>query len=75
MNEKYCSATLSVVVVLLSLFIALFVVQSKMLSDYKEAFEVLKEAQNTVVLQMDESCYKQFVNNFDKALYIKMRFK
>ena len=36
--------------------------------------EVITETQNTVVLQMDESCYKQFENNMDKALYIKMRF-
>ena len=44
------------------------------LANYKQAYEVVSEAQHSVIMQMDESCYEQFTNNYDKALYIKMVF-
>ena len=43
------------------------------LADYKQAYKIATDVQHTVILQMDESCYEQFENNYGKALYIKMR--
>jgi hypothetical protein len=55
-------------------FIIVMYFQSKEIKNYKQAYEFLKDSQNVVIMKMDDSCYTQFTNNFDKALYIKMRF-
>lgn len=30
---------------------------------------------NIIEVEMDKSCYDQFLNNYDKTLYLKLRFE
>ncbi len=34
----------------------------------------LESMKNTVVWQMDQSCYTQFTNNLDKTLFLQLKF-
>lgn len=58
-----------------AIWVVLVVHLGSQVREYKQALDQLQFAQNLVVMRMDESCYTQFTNNYDKALYIKMRFE
>ena len=74
-QEKIISTILGALIILVIGVLLYGVIRMKReLAQYKQALEIATETQHTVIMQLDESCYEQFTNNYDKALYIKMRF-
>lgn len=66
---------LTLFLVIYSLILSIVLIyEHRQLNSYKEALELNSEGQNILIMKMDESCYTQFTNNMDKALFIKMRF-
>ena len=74
-QEKIISTILGALIIIVAGYLLYVVVEMrKEIDNYKQAYEIATETQHTVIMQLDESCYEQFTNNYDKALYIKMRF-
>jgi len=41
----------------------------------KKGENKIEEPKNQIIVEMDKSCFDQFQNNLDKAIYVKLYFK
>ncbi len=70
-SNKWFGASLIVNMILILIIISLFAIRYQ----NEKIIRNLESMENTIVWQMDQSCYTQFTNNLDKKLFLQLQFE
>jgi hypothetical protein len=70
-SNKWFGASLIVNMILILIIIFLFALRFK----NEKIIRNLESMKNTMVWNMDQSCYTQFTNNLDKKLFLQLQFE